>query len=59
MVIFGGTSAGGRGAMVHLDIVTQMLSAYGLKVLGVFDSPAYLDIMPLYPEKLVGLNQNT
>jgi hypothetical protein len=45
--------------MVHLDQIAEFLGTYGIKVLGVLDSPAYLDIMPLYPEKLVGLNQNT
>jgi hypothetical protein len=36
--------------------VSELLSTFGIKVLGVLDSPAYLDISPLYPEKLVGLN---
>jgi hypothetical protein len=43
--------------MVHLDFVSDLLSPKGIKVLGVLDSPLYLDISPLYPEKYVGLNQ--
>lgn len=43
--------------MVHLDqVASELYSNFGIKVLGVLDSPAYLDISPLYPEKLIGLN---
>lgn len=45
-LIFGGGSAGARGAMVHLDYVSQMLGevAGNVDVVGFLDSPLYLDI---------------
>jgi hypothetical protein len=50
-LIFGGQSAGGRGAMVHLDYVQDMLGPAAAKntdVFGLLDSPLYIDIPP-YP----------
>lgn len=55
-LLFGGHSAGGRGAMVHLDNVEKRLG--GVQVAGLLDSPLYLDLMPLY-ENLSGLNEHT
>ena len=57
IVIFGGNSAGGRGAMVHLDQIANLLKNYGIRVLGVLDSVAWLDYYPLYSEKKRGLNE--
>ena len=50
LVLFGGHSAGARGAMVHLDKVAERLKEQkGLTVLGILDSPLYLDLDPLFP----------
>ena len=48
-LLFGGFSAGSRGAMVHLDSVPAMLgdAAARVDVLGVLDSPLWLDQVPL------------
>lgn len=51
LVIFGGQSAGARGAMVHLDYVQEMAAAAGagpIDVLGFLDSPLWVDMEP-YP----------
>lgn len=56
-VVFGGSSAGGRGAMTHLDQVAKKLSEANVKTLGLLDSPLYLDLDPLDPTKGKGLNQ--
>lgn len=48
-VIFGGQSAGGRGAMVHLDYVPEMMGAIAarnVEVVGLLDSPLWIDIPP-------------
>ena len=48
-VIFGGGSAGGRGAMVHLDYVPTMLgpaAAANVDVVGFLDSPFWIDEAP-------------
>lgn len=47
-LIFGGGSAGARGAMVHLDYVSEMLGVAGANVdiVGFLDSPAWIDIAP-------------
>jgi len=53
LLIFGGQSAGSRGAMVHLDYVPEMLgpkAAENVKVVGFLDSPYWLDIWP-FPAK--------
>lgn len=49
LVIFGGGSAGGRGSMVHLDYVSEMLgsAASHVDVVGFLDSPAWIDIEPI------------
>jgi len=52
MLLFGGGSAGARGAMVHLDFVPDMLGssvADRVEVLGFLDSPYWLDLRPLPP----------
>ena len=57
LVLFGGFSAGARGAMVHLDQIAYRLKMEkGLTVKGILDSPLYLDVDPLYPKSLKGLN---
>ena len=45
-VLFGGCSAGGRGAMFTLDYVAAMLPL-GASVKGLLDSPLWLDLEPL------------
>jgi len=55
--VFGGHSAGARGAMTHLDAVAKILEKKGVKVIGMLDSPLYMDIDTLYPDKLEGLNK--
>jgi len=47
-LIFGGGSAGARGAMVHLDYVSGMLGSVAPKVnvVGFLDSPAWIDMAP-------------
>lgn len=57
-VVFGGASAGGRGAMTHLDHVADTLSKYNVRVLGHLDSPLYLDLATLKPSTTSGLNQH-
>ena len=46
VVLFGGTSAGGRGAFMNIDIVTTLLRDTA-KVVGLLDSPLWMDIQPL------------
>jgi hypothetical protein len=51
-LLFGGLSAGARGAMVHLDYVRSMLpldeaARQRVEVRGYLDSPLWLDIAPL------------
>mmetsp|Transcript_4369 Transcript_4369/g.7381 ORF Transcript_4369/g.7381 Transcript_4369/m.7381 type:complete len:135 (+) Transcript_4369:283-687(+) len=49
-VVFGGFSAGARGAMMHIDSLSARLSNFdNLQVVGVLDSPAYLDVETLDP----------
>ncbi|GMI05927.1 hypothetical protein TrLO_g5621 [Triparma laevis f. longispina] len=43
-VIFGGASAGARGAMVHLDMVAEFFN--DSNVYGVLDSPLWIDLDP-------------
>jgi len=58
LVVFGGFSAGARGAMVHIDKISErLLRQKGMNnVKGLLDSPLYLDVEPLYPSNLTGLN---
>ena len=46
LVVFGGASAGARGAMVHLDFVANFFNES--EVLGVLDSPLWVDLDPPY-----------
>lgn len=49
LLVFGGGSAGARGAMVHLDYVPEMLGARAaahVTVRGFLDSPLWLDEAP-------------
>jgi len=54
-LIFGGGSAVARGAMVHLDYVSEMLgsAAEHVKVVGFLDSPAWIDL-PAYDSNFPG-----
>lgn len=52
LVVFGGCSAGARGAMVTLDLVAGMLGSYGATgcdIKGLLDSGLWLDLAPLDP----------
>lgn len=49
-IVFGGTSAGGRGAMVHLDNVQAKFPTN--KVLGILDSPLYMDVDSLFESRV-------
>lgn len=53
-VIFGGTSAGGVGAIPHLDHVAAFLKPHNVKVLGYIDSGLYFNIEP-YKSSVVSL----
>ena len=57
-VLFGGCSAGSRGAMFSLDYVQAMLPAGAPPVLGFLDSPMWVDLEPLYPD-IVSLENET
>lgn len=46
-LLFGGGSAGGRGAMVLLDEMAETLRQYQVQVLGFLDSPYYIDVPSL------------
>lgn len=57
-VVFGGGSAGGRGAMTHLDFVASSLPSAGIKhVLGFLDSPYYVETAPYPPADFVGFEE--
>ena len=45
-VIYGGGSAGARGAMVHMDYIREMLTGVGVSVVGFLDSPYWMDNPP-------------
>jgi len=47
-LLFAGGSAGGRGAMAHLDFVAGDLRPKGVRVLGLLDSNYYVDV-PGFP----------
>jgi len=46
-LLFGGCSAGARGAMVHLDNVVAMLAQQGVQARGLLDSGLWLDVEPV------------
>ena len=58
-VLFGGCSAGGRGAMFNLDFVQSMLPAGAPPVLGFFDSALWVDMLPLVPSSEISLENET
>uniref|UniRef100_A0A7S4H9U1 Pectin acetylesterase n=1 Tax=Guillardia theta TaxID=55529 RepID=A0A7S4H9U1_GUITH len=45
-LIFGGCSAGGRGAMFNLEYLPEFIPQ-GVKIAGFFDSPMWVDMEPL------------
>jgi len=47
-LLFGGCSAGARGAMFTLDYVQAMVPS-GVEVRGLLDSPLWIDVPPLHP----------
>lgn len=56
-VLFGGCSAGARGAMANLDYVAEMLPA-GVELMGLLDSPLWIDVEPI-SSQIVSLQQET
>jgi hypothetical protein len=46
-VLFGGCSAGARGALVHLDNIAAWMNTYGIEVRGLLDSGLWIDFQPL------------
>ena len=70
---FGGGSAGGRGAMIHLDYVYEMLNNNDIHInngnmnfnndkidiIGFLDSPLWIDIPPFSTSKFIGFNETT
>ncbi|GMI47044.1 hypothetical protein TrCOL_g160 [Triparma columacea] len=56
-VIFGGASAGARGAMVHLDWVSDFFAP--VRVAGVLDSPLWVDLDPPFFSREIGLKEQT
>jgi hypothetical protein len=46
-LLFGGCSAGARGAMVHLDNVVAMLAQEGIEARGMLDSGLWIDVQPV------------
>eukprot|EP01062_Namystynia_karyoxenos_P084531 TRINITY_DN996_c0_g1_i1.p1 TRINITY_DN996_c0_g1~~TRINITY_DN996_c0_g1_i1.p1 ORF type:complete len:413 (+),score=79.61 TRINITY_DN996_c0_g1_i1:82-1239(+) len=60
-MIFGGGSAGARGAMVHLDYVRGMLGSVGARVslVGFLDSPLWIDEPPYPGSAFPGFNITT
>jgi hypothetical protein len=51
-ILFGGASAGGRGAMIHLDYVSKMLGssiAKNIIVRGFLDSPLWINLPSINP----------
>ena len=58
-VLFGGCSAGARGAMVHLDNIVTWMDGYGIEVRGLLDSGLWVDVEPVSDTGMGGtlLNQ--
>eukprot|EP00520_Triparma_pacifica_P015439 CAMPEP_0118656556 /NCGR_PEP_ID=MMETSP0785-20121206/13550_1 /TAXON_ID=91992 /ORGANISM="Bolidomonas pacifica, Strain CCMP 1866" /LENGTH=372 /DNA_ID=CAMNT_0006549419 /DNA_START=76 /DNA_END=1191 /DNA_ORIENTATION=- len=56
-VVFGGASAGGRGGMVHLDWVNSYFD--NVEVMGVLDSPLWVDLDPPVWSSKIGLKNQT
>ena len=58
-VLFGGCSAGARGAMVHLDNIVAMMAPLGIEVRGMLDSGLWIDFTPVTDSGMGGtlLNQ--
>lgn len=57
-LVFGGASAGGRGAMVTLDFVPALLPS-NVRVLGFLDSPYWIDMAPYSGSGFVGFANMT
>mmetsp|Transcript_105044 Transcript_105044/g.321939 ORF Transcript_105044/g.321939 Transcript_105044/m.321939 type:complete len:428 (-) Transcript_105044:346-1629(-) len=55
LLVFGGISAGARGAMVHIDTIQPLrLIPEGVKLVGYFDSPYYVE-MPAF-QNMTGID---
>ena len=48
VVLFGGLSAGGRGSMVTIDLLREVIDPSN-KLMGIHDSGDYVDLAPLNP----------
>lgn len=61
VLLFGGGSAGARGAMVHLDYVPEMLGAVAsnVEVVGFLDSPLWIDVPVFYNKSKTSLAGTT
>ena len=53
-LLFGGCSAGARGAMTHLDALAETLAADGVEVRGMLDSSLWVDVQPTSSTALGG-----
>ena len=58
-VLFGGCSAGARGALFTLDYVQAMLPPGSPQVLGFLDSPLWVDMVPIDPKITTPLEAQT
>ncbi len=54
-IVFAGSSAGARGVMTHMDLLVQDLFPSTALVMGLLDSPYYLDIEP-YSDSFKGFS---
>jgi hypothetical protein len=61
LLLFGGGSAGARGAMMHLDYVPDMLgaAASNVEVVGFLDSPLWIDVPVFYNKSATSLAGTT
>lgn len=61
LLIFGGGSAGARGAMVHIDYLPEMIgpAAANLEIKGFLDSPCWIDMPTFAPDKNTPLQDIT
>ncbi len=58
-LLFGGCSAGARGAMFTLDYVQSMLAPGAPPVMGFLDSPLWVDVAPLEANSTISLESET
>ena len=56
IVLFGGGSSGGIGAMYHLDRFADLLKNHNVKIDGYLDGPLDFDNLNSDPKNFMGLN---